>query len=187
MSANDISNSGLIVGQGVRYTFDEHGNVIDQQEKAFLLLPVELKDVSNGQVISDIAWIKGHTSGSDLNPEMPKLEVRLAGAPSEWQVEWKLENRYPRRGIRDDLNIPDAAQGPGIFVAGDQPWTIWQEINNSNGAKFFGGDVTLKYTIHSTAGVGDSGQVIFKIRGENPNDAQCKAHIIANQGAVWYA
>ncbi|MEI8108791.1 MAG: hypothetical protein WCI46_13340 [Verrucomicrobiota bacterium] len=162
---------------------DSYGAYIDN----VILLPLEVKDVSNGQVISDTARIKGHTSGTDPKPEMPKLEARFVGAPAGWQVEWKLENRYPRRAGRDDLNIPNVGEESGIFVAGDQPWKIWEEINNSSGLKFFGGDVKLKYTIYFGASLAVTGEVSFKIRGENPDAARCKAHIVANQGSVWYA
>ena len=149
------------------------------------LLP-ELRDISNGQLISDQAWIKAHT-GTEAKPEMPKLEVRFVDGQATWRIEWKLENRYPRRSGRDDLNIPEAAGEPGIFIAGNQPWKIWKAINDSRGPKFFGGNVKIKYKIHSATGIVETGEVSFKIRGENPDDGRCKAHIIANQGAVWYA
>lgn len=149
-----------------------------------VVLPVEVTDTA--YIVRSSAWIKRHTSGTEAKPEMPKLEVRILGAPAELQVEWKLENRYPRRQGRDDLNLPKVGQ-PGVFVAGDQPWKIWEEVNNSNGPKFFGGDVKLKYKVYSGTSVAATGEVSFKILGENPDDARCKAHIIANQGALWYA
>jgi hypothetical protein len=43
VNARDISNSGLIVGQGIRYTRDGQGQIVGQQEKAYLLIPITVK------------------------------------------------------------------------------------------------------------------------------------------------
>jgi alpha-tubulin suppressor-like RCC1 family protein len=182
---NDMNDNGVIVGTG-SYKDPAHPTA-PAEGHAFLLVPVELNDVSNGQVITDIAWIKGHTSDDDAKPEMPKLQVQFVGAAAEWQVEWKLKNQYSRRGGKDDFDLPKAAE-PAIIRSGDQPWKMWEAISNSSGPKFFGGDVKVKYTVRQPdGGTIGSGELTFKIRGENPADDRCKARIIENQGPVWYA
>jgi hypothetical protein len=189
MSWTGSGESQVFTIDPANYPTVDNGQTVYEQNGTYhvIVLPVEVTDVSYLQIIRSTAWIKGHSSGNEVKPEMPKLEVRILGAPAAWQVEWKLENRYPRRGGRDDLNLPNVGEEAGVFVAGDQPWKIWEEVENTSGPKFFGGDVRLKYKIHSGTPDATTGEVSFKIRGENPNDARCKARIIANQGAVWYA
>ncbi len=152
------------------------------------LLPVEVKDISKNQVITDIAWIKGHkTDSSDPEPEMPKLEVSIPKLPNSVQVLWNLESRYPRRNKRDDIDVPYVGgDDPGVFRSGDQPWKIWEDISSSTDP-IFGGDEVLKFKLIGANGSLGGGVVEFKIRGENPDDARCKAYITANQGGVWYA
>jgi len=168
---------------------DDASNPGSGNKTLILIAPVVIRDASNNQFISSTAWIKGHKpDGSSEKPDMPKLEARLSGLPATIQVEWNLENRYPRRNSRDDLNIPDIVkEEPRIFTTGSEPWRIWETV--ANGAtKFFGGNVKVYYKIYSgTGGSSCDGTVSFKIRGENPDDTRCKAHIIANQGSIWYA
>lgn len=156
--------------------------------KKAILRPVELKDISNNKVITDIAWIKGHkTDGSDEEPEMPKLEARVIGLPDTVQVLWKLQSRYPRRNGRDDLNVPyTGGDDPGVFTIGDQPGKIWEDIDFSTDP-IFGGNETLIFKLIGANGALGEGVVEFKIRGENPDDARCKAYITTNQGNIWYA
>lgn len=169
--------------------FELKADMLDGKETIVVLLPVELKDLSNNQVITDTAWIKGHkTDGSSEEPEWPKLEARIYGLPADMQVEWKLENRYPRRSGRDDLNVPgvDGAE-LGIFTTGSEAWKIWETVQNTS-TPYFGGDVKVKFQLHdSSGGSGTWNEVSFKIRGENPDDVRCKNHIMANQGSIWYA
>lgn len=182
-TADDINDSGVIACVG-RYRASP---TAPAQRRACLLLPVQLQDASTGEIIRDTARIKGHASASDDAPEMPKLEATIIGAPTNWQVEWRLENRYSRRSGKDDFDLPKA-EDPAIVKPGGQPWKIWETINSSSGPKFFGGDVKVKYVIRQTGGgIIGGGELTFKIRGENPADDRCKAHIIENQGAVWYA
>jgi hypothetical protein len=86
------------------------------------------------------------------------------------------------------MNIPDVdGAEPGVFTTGSEAWKIWETVQNSS-TPYFGGDVKVKFQLHG--GFGGSGtwnEVSFKVRGENPDDARCKAHIIANQGSIWYA
>lgn len=153
-----------------------------KEDKA-LLLPVEIIDESNGQVITDKAWIKAHTDGSNVLPQMPKLKARIVGAPHDWQVDWKLESRYPRRDGRDNTDVPKT----GVAIkAGDEFWDIYQAIQDGTVPKFFGGDWTVRFTIHAGSSTTNS-EIKFKVLGENPDDAQCKAHITASQGIIWYA
>jgi hypothetical protein len=46
VSARDISNTGLIVGQGIRYTRDSQGQIVGQQEKAYLLVPIDIRTIA---------------------------------------------------------------------------------------------------------------------------------------------
>ena len=165
-------------------SLNTYGTLIDKVN----LLPVEVVDISNNQEISDVAWIKGHkTDGSGEEPEMPKLEARIPGLPNTFQVLWKLESRYPRRNGRDDLDVPYAGgYDAGVFTTGGRPWKIWEDIDFST-EPIFGGNETLKFKLIGANGPLGNGAIEFKIRGENPDDTRCKAHIIANQGTIWYA
>jgi alpha-tubulin suppressor-like RCC1 family protein len=181
--ATDVNDAGVIACIG----WYQPPAPARPQRRACLLAPVEIRDTSNNQVVTDVALIKGHSANGDSAPEMPKLEARIVGAPPDWQVEWSLENRYPRRNGKDDLALPPAGGGSGVTLAADQPWKIWEAINNSAGPKFFGGDVAVKYTIRPTSGKNTVGDASFKIRGENPADDRCQQQIIDSQGATWYA
>jgi len=163
---------------------DTKGCLVDN----VILLKVDLRDISNNQVISNTAWIKSHkTDNSGEEAEMPKLEARISGLPSTIQVLWKLESRYPRRNGRDDINVPFAGgDDSGVFTTGDQPWKIWEDIDFSTDS-IFGGNETLKFKLIGSSGAFGEGVLEFKIKGENPDDARCKAYIIANQGDIWYA
>jgi len=167
-------------------------NSVDDTKGCFVdnvkLLPVNLRDISNNQVISNTAWIKAHkTDNSGDESEMPKLEARIVGLSNAIQVIWKLESRYSRRNGRDDLNVPFAGGDDfGVLTTGEQPWKIWEDIDFSTDP-IFGGNETLKFKLIESSGVLVEGMLEFKIRGENPDDARCKAYIIANQGNIWYA
>jgi len=181
---NPITWISLVPDIPDRCKDDKTGCLVDN----VILLKVEVKDVSNNQVISDTAWIKAHkTDNSGEEAEMPKLEAKIPGLPNTFQVLWKLESRYPRRNGRDDLNVPySGGDDSGVFTTGDQPWRIWQDIAFSTDPIFCGNE-TLKFKLIGSSGAFGAGVLEFKIRGENPDDARCKAYIIANQGDVWYA
>jgi len=165
-------------------------------------LPVQLKDLKGPGDADDvtvafrssatdnseanIAWIEPIKSQADKTPRMPQLQISLPGAPSGLKVKWRMENRYPRRNGRDDIDLPNSDQNPYKVLPANQPWNIYFEYANPE--KFFGGDCTIFMTIldGNENPISSEQQLKFRIRGKNPEDTDCKASIVA-QGAVWYA
>jgi hypothetical protein len=142
-------------------------------------------DTDNSE--ANIAWIEPIKSQADKTPRMPQLQISLPGAPSGLKVKWRMENRYPRRDGRDDIDFPNSDQNPYKVLPANQPWNIYSEFSDPD--LFFGGDCTIFMTIldGNENPISSEQKLKFRIRGKNPEDADCKAHIEANQGAVWYA
>jgi hypothetical protein len=192
----DISDEGMIVGTGLfaAAQSEVHG---------VLLLPVELKDLKasgdDDDVViqfrssdadnseSNIAWIEPTRSQSDKTPRMPQLQIKVKNAPPNLKIRWRMENRYPRRSGQDDLDLPNSDENPYKVLLANQPWEIYDEYSDPD--VFFGGDCTIFMTLldSNENPISSEQQFKFRIRGRNPDDGDCKSHIIDNQAAVWYA
>ena len=205
----DINDSGVICGRH-----------FDPDLRAFmpvLLLPVEIRDINGAGDADDvtitpwdtsqniannnIAWIDAHQSAQNVAPRMPQLEFRVPGLPDGLTIEAKLNVQYTRgnraRAARnqaeDRVRIP--ANGNFAQVNGDA-WQLyneadWQTELTERG--FFGGEATLTYQIKQVGNIVVGPEEIdFRIGGENPDDARCKAYIEAQPnagpgGTLWFA
>jgi hypothetical protein len=109
---------------------------------------------------------------------MPQLQISLPGAPSGLKVKWRMENRYPRRNGRDDIDFPNSDQNPYKVLPANQPWNIYSEYANPE--KFFAGDCTIFMTIldGNENPISSEQQLKFRIRGKNPEDQRGLALIL---------
>ena len=177
-------------------------------------LPIQLRDINDHAVENDdvlitpwntardianenIAWIDAHTSAQNPAPRMPQLEFRIPNLPQGYRIEARMDIRYTRGNgaragivlLEDRVRVP--ADGSFQQVDGDT-WQIWQSYQNE---RFFGGDGHIEYRI---VRVRDDQEEVaprrmhFRIGGENPDDARCRAYIETrpNAGAggnLWYS
>jgi hypothetical protein len=70
-------------------------------------------------------------------------------------------------------------------------WDIYNDADwtTAISAGFFGGDATLTYQLTKADGtvVLQNQTILFRIAGQNPDDERCKAYILSNSGAAWFA
>ncbi len=161
------------------------------------LLPVQVLDVQVPATpvqisTSGTAYIIADDGSATHAPKMPQLTAQINGlASSSLQVEWKLDATFTPapNGTSSAIHYPVDSNGnptTTILPIGS-PWDIYQAYGTTN---FFGGACTLSYRIlkaDKTTVVQDWQTFPFAITGNNPDPATCKAQIIANEGAVWYA
>ena len=147
-----------------------------------------------------IAWITGDSS-SDHSPEMPNLNVRIAGSPESLNAQWRFECEYRRgNGYRkpyisdfsrseDRVGIPQKdglahtapMSAPSVWNIHQSP--MWEEELRDRG--FFGGLAKVFLKLGSAPEVEVSR---FRIGGQNPDEAVAKAYIDATAGPTfWYA
>lgn len=153
-----------------------------------------------------MAWIEPHFATDDA-PQMPQLELRLAGLPTGLILKAKLEVKYDRpytdpKPAGDTVQIPSGGGFSEITsdtwkIYDDQDWKL--EVGESAGPTgsgdrgFFGGNATLTYRIEGANGsVAAADQEIkFRIAGKNPQDNLCKEYInlkaTSQNGAMWFA
>jgi hypothetical protein len=157
-------------------------------------------NIQRAVAADSIAWITGN-SASDHSPEMPKLNVRIAGAPTTLSAQWRFECEYRRgNGYRKtyiaDFTRPEDRVGiPQLDrlaftdpLSAPSTWPIhesdkWLEELRERG--FFGGlaKVFLKL------GTAPEAEVCrFRIGGQNPDPSVAKDFIDTAAGSTfWYA
>lgn len=185
-----LNNKGSILGTAVK----------SGSRHAVMLVPVELKQknyptttgatdlgpteerfISSGT--NSIAYITGV-------PEMPKLEIQIAGGSmSGMSVEWSLDAKSDRdvRGNLDNVHIPQADTAAVVELPISQAWKISDYFIAP--ANFFGGQCTINYQIKDASGhyLTPILKYKFKILGKNPKDADAHGYIIDHQGNYNYA
>ncbi|MCE0523724.1 MAG: hypothetical protein LV480_12530 [Methylacidiphilales bacterium] len=124
-------------------------------------------------------------------PAMPQLTAKINGLDSSGMtVDWRLTvtSEIAARGAQDNFSIPAGGGATNVInVPINQAWNMNTYFVAP--ADFFGGNVTVYFTIKKTDGtaLAPEQSIGFKIRGMNPVSNVCKAQIVANEGAVWYA
>jgi hypothetical protein len=86
ISARGINNSGYIVGQGVRFQRDSNGNVINQQQRAYLLIPVGFQEMISDQIANNEANKLPNGKPYAGDPNNPLLMASRAGVQSNIAV-----------------------------------------------------------------------------------------------------
>jgi hypothetical protein len=153
------------------------------QNGAYLLAIPEVVDYNVGTRIFEggIAWI-------DPSPRMPRLVAHINGLSSDFKIKWKLVSlngdHTKNGGNMDRVELP--LGGGEKTVPGDQEWYIFDDYTFPSEYyegleipdNFFGGDVTVSYTIVNQDGSnGPSGAISFRIGGQNPDDLVAKDYI----------
>jgi hypothetical protein len=123
---------------------------------------------------------------------MPQLRLSIPGLSSDMRIKAKLEVDYTRPYVghqsQDRVRVP--SDGNFREVTG----SAWDIYNDSDWTRalsqgFFGGDATLTYQLAKADGtvVMQNQTILFRIAGQNPEDARCKDYIVAQSGAAWFA
>jgi hypothetical protein len=177
--------------------------------KVVRLLPVEFKnvrDVANAgddvditpkqnatdTNINSVAWIDNHSSGTDDAPRMPQLRLSMPGLSSAMRIKAKLEVDYtrPYAGHQSEDRVRVPSDGNFREVTGSA-WDIYNDADwtTAVGQGFFGGDATLTYQLTKADGtvVMQNRTILFRIAGQNPEDARCKDYIVSQSGTAWFA
>jgi hypothetical protein len=188
---------------------DDYIPAATNTEVLLTLLPVEFKnvrDVANAQddvdispkqnatdtSINSVAWIDNHSSGTNDAPRMPQLRLSIPGLSSDMRIKAKLEVDYtrPYAGHQSEDRVRVPSNGNFREVTGSA-WDIYNDADwtTAVGQGFFGGDATLTYQLTKADGtvVMQNQTILFRIAGQNPEDARCKDYIVSQSGTAWFA
>lgn len=141
---HSINAAGHLSALGTITTAGPNGSTSTTAKKAFLLIPVQLKDVKKESDDSDdvivspkatveekkdssIAWIDPHGADNGEDPEMPHLVLSVPGSESLGiHIQWKLSVKYNRpRGTSPNeqkIKAQDEVYIPHTTDPQNQPW-----------------------------------------------------------------
>lgn len=137
---------------------------------------------------AEVAWIDAEPTAA--MPRMPPLSAKTdPGLPILAVGRWRMESKFNRDadlgGTREDrVQVPTSggwfSQGPedSWDIAADYPAN--PDPMDPGDTLFFGGETFLHAQFGSVGGVGFETELQFRILGRNPEDAQARAHIDAN-------